>query len=191
MCPLNPNLEDTLRQFVLFLSAAGLMLAIMITSTPASAQSTSLTAEQQAWIQQLTQNPERIDKIMQMESDRALAARWNQVSTITVNDLHVALGLSGRNSTGAVTQVKIGTKVYPWLSIATPKDAAMPIFIKIEWYHPNDPTDAYRMVTVDISSPSPAWRTWDAMTLRTAGTWTIKVEYAGSVLSTTTVEVTP
>lgn len=159
--------------------------------TPAYAQSITLTGEQQTWLDQLAQDPDHIDSLMKMEADRLLAEQWNQVTSLTVNDLHVASGISGRDSTGTVTSVKVGTKVYPWASIATPKNASVPIFLKVKWYHESDPGDAQRVVTVDITSPSPAWRTWDAMTVRHTGGWTIKVTQGDTVLATTTLTVTP
>ncbi len=164
-------------------------LALTLCGNHAFAQDTRLDPEQQAWIEALAQDPDRVDRLMQMEADRTLMEGWDAVTTVRANEFHIAAGLDGKNSTGAIATSAVNTKVYAWVSVATPRHATVPIEIQFIWYHESVPDTPYRIETVRITSPSPAWRTRDEKTLRKSGTWTVEARHDGNLLGTTHVEV--
>lgn len=159
--------------------------ALLALALPAAAQDTTLTTDQEAWLEELRQNPARVERLMELEMAQIRMKHWEEVSAVAVTGIRFATGINNKEPFGEIRHYSTGrdTPLYVWISLETPKDHTYPLEVQFKWYHTDsDPDEPKRVQTVTVTQASPHWRTWDAYRPRKAGTWMVTIEHEGRVL---------
>ena len=164
-------------------------LAICALSLCLSAHAQSLSTEQQAWLDQLAQDPTRVTQLMQAERDRARMDHWNSVTQVGVAELVLASGVSNGNPVPIdPVQILQGETLYVWFAIETPRSMVGGVDVKAYWYHESD-SEPERMNTLTIEKAAPYWRTYDQWRMKKTGSWTVVIMHGERELDRATFTV--